>query len=66
MAYELKRGGTTAGVFGTEQEAVKAASAIIRDDADAELAIIDTTTGQPVAPGADGASREDLAGRVGF
>ena len=66
MAYELKHGDTTAGVFETEHEAVQAASAIIRTDADAQLAILDTSTGQPVAPGADVAWRDDLAGRVGF
>lgn len=66
MAYELRRGGVSAGVFGTEEEAVAAASAIIREDADAELEIRDSATGQPVAPGASGSWREELAGRVGF
>lgn len=66
MAYELKRGGTSAGVFETEAAAVAAASAAIREDADVELEIIDTATGQPVAPGASKSWREDLAGRVGF
>ena len=66
MAYELKRGNVTVRTFDTEQDAVAAASAILRDDADAQLDIIDTTTGQPVAPGASGSWREDLAKRVGF
>ena len=66
MAYELKRGGVAVDTFATEQDAVAAASAIIREDADAQLEVIDTATGQPVAPGASGSSREDLAKKVGF
>ena len=66
MAYELQRGPLTVRTFGPEEEAVAAASALLRDDADAQLEIIDTATGQPVAPGASGSWREDLAKRVGF
>ena len=66
MAYELKRGGVVVATFDTEQDAVAAASAALREDADAQLDIIDTPTGQPVAPGASGSWREDLARRLGI
>lgn len=66
MAFELRTSGSPSITFDTEQEAIAAARDVLRGNADAEVDIIDTTTGQPVAPGASGSWREDLAGRVGF
>ena len=66
MAYELRQNGTVTGRFDTEEAAVAAAAELIRADADANVEVLDTATGQPAAPGASTASREELAKRVGF
>lgn len=66
MPFDLRIDGSIIGTFETQAEAVAAASAALRGDADLNLAITDTTTGQPVAPGASASWREELAGRMGY
>ena len=43
-----------------------AAREAVLADPDAEPEVIDTETGQPAAPGASAASREELRNRAGF
>jgi len=66
MPYQLRIGGQPAGTFATEPEAVQAATAVLRTNADARVEIIDEATGHAAAPGASQGWQEDLAKRVGF
>ncbi len=66
MPYELRLSGKAPAQFDTEEQAVEAAKQAFRDNPDAEPEIYDTSTGQPCAPGASKAWREELKGRVGF
>lgn len=66
MPYELRMAGRKPTRFETEPEAVAAARALVAEDANAEPEVIDLGTGQPAAPGADEASREELRTIVGF
>ncbi len=66
MAYELRVGGTSTGQFDTEEAAVAAARDVIRANPDADPEIFDLETGEPAAPGASKAWREELANWVGF
>jgi hypothetical protein len=65
MPYELRRPDATPIIFDSEEAAVHAASAALRDDPDLELEIIDLATGRACAPGASRAWREDLRQRMG-
>lgn len=64
--YELRLKGKPAGTFETEQEAVAAASAAVRKDADSAPEVLDQATGQAAAPAADRQEQETYAGKVGF
>ena len=64
--YELRLSGRPAGTFQTESEAVAAASAAIRADADCQPEVLDIATGMAAAPGASLAEQEALAQEVGF
>lgn len=64
--YELRLKGKSAGTFETEQEAVAAASAAVRRDADCAPEVLDQATGKAAAPAADRQEQETLAGKVGF
>ncbi len=64
--YELRLAGKAVGTYETEQEAMAAASAIVRDNADSVPEVVDTATNQPAAPAADRQEQETLAGKVGF
>ena len=66
MPYELRMRGKTNERFETQQEAVEAAKKAIAADPEAEPDVIDLSTDDPAAPGADKASREDLRSKVGF
>ncbi len=66
MAYELRIPGAPSARFETEQEAVEAARLALREAPDAEVEVIDLTTGKPAAPGASRSWREELKNRVGF
>ncbi len=66
MPYILRLDGITVATFGTAEEALARARAILQADADKQPEIFDTETGQPVAPAASAGSREDLAGKIGF
>lgn len=64
--YELRLAGKIAGTYETEEEAMAAASAAVREDADNVPEVIDTATGQAAAPAADRQEQETFAGKVGF
>lgn len=64
--YELRVRGKPAGTFETESEAVAAASAAIKQDADSMPEVLDVATGQAAAPAADRQEQETYAGKVGF
>ncbi len=66
MPYELRAAGKPPVTFETEAEAMAAAKAITLADPDAEPEVIDLTTGEPAAPGASKADRDDYATKVGF
>jgi hypothetical protein len=66
MPFTVRLDGKTVATFDTEEAAVARARAILRDDADKQPEVIDAETGQPVAPGANQGSRDDLARKVGF
>ena len=66
MSYELRIRGKATESYETQQEAVEAAKKAIADDPEAEPEVFDLSTGDPAAPGADKASREDLRNKVGF
>lgn len=64
--YELRLGGKVISTHATEEEAMAAASAVVREDADDVPEVLDAESGQPAAPAADRQEQEDLAGKVGF
>ena len=64
--YELRLSGKRHAVFDTEQQAMEAASAAIRADADARVEVLDQATGQAAAPAASQAEQESMAKKVGF
>lgn len=66
MPYELRVGGKSRNTFETEEQAMAAARELVQADADANVEVFDLTTGQPAAPGASRAEREDFASKVGF
>lgn len=66
MPFELRMPGVDSATFETEQEAVAAARRALQENPDAELDIIDTTTGMAAAPGASTSWREELRSKVGF
>ena len=65
MPYELRIAGRPPARFDTEQEAMAAAGAAVADNADAVPEVVDLTTGQAAAPGADEASRDALTNTIG-
>ncbi len=66
MSYELGISGKAIEIFETQQEAVEAATKATANDPEAEPEVIDLSTGEAAAPGADKASRDVLRGEVGF
>ena len=66
MPYELRVAGKPPVAFETEAEAVTAAKAATLADPNAEPEVIDLATGEPAAPGASQADRDDYATKVGF
>ena len=66
MPYELRVAGKPRDTFETEQEAMAAARELVQADADANVEVFDLATGQPAAPGASRAEREEFATKVGF
>jgi len=65
MAFEVRYRGNTE-QFDVAEPAEERARAIILDDADATVEIIDLSTGRPYAPAASKQDREVLARRIGF
>jgi hypothetical protein len=65
MAFELTFRGN-AEQLDTAAEAEERARAIILDDADATVEIIDLSTGRPYAPAASRQDRDALARKIGF
>jgi hypothetical protein len=66
MPYELRVGGQNAGQFDTSDEAEAHARALLREDADRVVEIIDQSTGRPYAPAASAGDREAMARKIGF
>jgi hypothetical protein len=64
MAYELRIGGQGEGRFETSDEAEVRARALLREDADAILEVIDLATGRVYAPAAGAKDRDDLARKI--
>jgi hypothetical protein len=65
MTFELRCRGKSER-FDTAAEAEERARAIILDDADAPVEIVDLSTGRPYAPGASQKDREAMARKIGF
>jgi hypothetical protein len=66
MPYELRMNGRPTGRFETPNEAERQARALIRQNADNVVEIIDLANGQPYAPAASGEDRDALARKIGF
>jgi len=66
MSYELRTNGHVRGYFETSQEAELQARALIQQNADNNVEIIDLASGKSYAPAADTKDREALAGKIGF
>jgi hypothetical protein len=66
MPYELRIAGRSSEQFGQVGEALARARAILRNDADVQLEIIDLTTNRPYGPAAGAEDREVLSREVGF
>lgn len=66
MSYEVRIAGHEPERFDNVEEAELRARAAIRANADAQVEVIDLSTGRPYAPGAGAGDREDLARKVGF
>lgn len=66
MPYELRIAGKTNEIFETQPEAVEASKRAITNNPEADLEVVDLSTGDAAAPGADKGSREDLRNKVGF
>lgn len=66
MRYELRISGKAVAGFETEQEAVEAAKKALAEDPNADPEVIELSTGNAAAPGADKRSREELRNKIGF
>ncbi|MFL5256506.1 MAG: hypothetical protein ACJ8AI_27150 [Rhodopila sp.] len=66
MPYELRTPGRPAEQFETPEAAEAKARDLIKADADAQVEVIDLTTGRPYAPAAGAGDREHLSRKVGF
>ena len=66
MPYELRLAGQRPERFETSDAAEARARALIKDDADRQVEIIDLATGRPYAPAAGAGEREALSRKVGF
>jgi hypothetical protein len=66
MPYELRMNGRTIGRFEASDEAERQARALIRQNADNVVEIIDLVSGQPYAPAASSKDRDALAKKIGF
>lgn len=64
MPYELRIKGGPSRTFDTEEEAVARAREVVQAHPDAELEILDTTTGKPAAPAANKEWREEITRKV--
>lgn len=66
MPFELRVDHEIVATFGTEAEALAQARELVRRNADVQPEVLDTATGQPVAPAASAGSRDDLARKIGY
>jgi hypothetical protein len=66
MAYELRLDANTVRRFETMEDALACARQRLRENPDAEPALRDSETGDPVAPGASRSWREHLSNEVGY
>jgi hypothetical protein len=66
MPYELRMNGHACGQFETSDEAERQARALLRQNADNNIEIIDLVSGQPYAPAAGAEDRDALAKKIGF
>jgi hypothetical protein len=65
MPFELRVDHRVVATFGSAEEALAQAHAIVRSNADTQPEVLDATTGGPVAPAASRADRDDLARKIG-
>lgn len=66
MSFELRIGGQAIDRFESADNAETRARALVRENADIVVEIIDLSTGRPYAPAAGAGDREALAGKIGF
>lgn len=66
MAYELRLDGQPLGRFDTQESALREVRRLLADHPDREPEIIDLDSGRPLAPGATGTDREELAKKIGY
>jgi hypothetical protein len=66
MSFELRIGGESIERFEKSEDAEARARALVRENADIVVEIIDLSTGRPYAPAAGAGDRDALAGKIGF
>lgn len=66
MPFEVRVNRATIAIFTTIEEAQAHAREIVRADADTQPEVLNSETGEPVAPAASRASRDDLARKIGY
>jgi hypothetical protein len=66
MPFELRIGGRPMDRFDDSNQAEARAQALVRENADIIVEIIDLATGRPYAPAASAADRDALARKIGF
>jgi hypothetical protein len=66
MSFELRIGGQATDCFENSADAEARARALVRENADIIVEVIDLSTGRPYAPAAGADERDALAGKIGY
>lgn len=66
MPYELRIDGKVEDRFETSEEAENRARAVVRENPDRVVEVIDLSTGRPYAPAASAGDRDAMARKIGF
>jgi hypothetical protein len=66
MPFALRLDRRTLGTYATQDEALAAARRVVQENADHQPEVLDTDTGEPVAPAASAGDRDLLARKIGY
>lgn len=66
MPYQVRTDQTIMGPFESQEEALACVRNLLQRDPNAEPEVRDSSTGEPLAPGASKSWREELANEIGY